>query len=152
MGHKISITIVGLLILAGMSSAAIAADADSGKALYEKSCAGCHGADGKGNEKMAKILGERASISSAMKRKRSLTSNSENDCRRCWENAGFQADQRGAKTGFGLCAIPGEVVFNGQTGDQEVSCCIQFALPARGVLCHAPSPCHFFILSMFATS
>jgi mono/diheme cytochrome c family protein len=35
----------------------MAADADSGKALFEKSCAGCHGADGKGNEKMAKIPG-----------------------------------------------------------------------------------------------
>ena len=27
--------------------------------MYEKSCAGCHGADGKGNEKMATILGEK---------------------------------------------------------------------------------------------
>jgi len=32
--------------------------ADSGgKALFDKSCAGCHGADGKGNEKMATVLG-----------------------------------------------------------------------------------------------
>jgi len=59
MGHKIGITIVGLFFLAGMTSAAIAADADSGKALYEKSCAGCHGADGKGNEKMAKLIGDK---------------------------------------------------------------------------------------------
>jgi mono/diheme cytochrome c family protein len=59
MGHKISITIVGLLFWAGMTSAAIAGEADSGKALYEKSCAGCHGADGKGNEKMAKVLGDK---------------------------------------------------------------------------------------------
>ena len=59
MGHKISITIAGLLVWAGMTSAAIAADADSGKALYEKSCVGCHGADGKGNEKMAKLLGDK---------------------------------------------------------------------------------------------
>jgi mono/diheme cytochrome c family protein len=57
MGHKISITIAGLLIWTGTTSAAIAADADSGKALYEKSCAGCHGADGKGNDKMAKLPG-----------------------------------------------------------------------------------------------
>ncbi len=54
MGDKITVTIAGLLIWAGMTSIAIAADADSGKALYEKSCAGCHAADGKGNEKMAK--------------------------------------------------------------------------------------------------
>ena len=59
MRHKINLTIAGLLIWAGPNSAALAADADSGKAPYEKSCAGCHGADGKGNEKMAKILGDK---------------------------------------------------------------------------------------------
>jgi mono/diheme cytochrome c family protein len=59
MRHKITVTIAGSLIWAGMLSAAIAADGDSGKALFEKSCAGCHGADGKGNEKMAKILGDK---------------------------------------------------------------------------------------------
>jgi mono/diheme cytochrome c family protein len=59
MRRKINLTIAGLLIWAGTTSAALAADADSGKALYEKSCAGCHGADGKGNEKMAKILGDK---------------------------------------------------------------------------------------------
>ena len=59
MRRKISVMIAGLLICAGTASAAIAADADSGKALYEKSCAGCHGADGKGNEKMAKLLGDK---------------------------------------------------------------------------------------------
>ena len=36
----------------------LAADAD-GKALFEKSCAGCHGADGTGNPAMAKIIGEK---------------------------------------------------------------------------------------------
>lgn len=36
---------------------ALGADADAGKAVYEKNCAGCHGADGKGNEKMAKLPG-----------------------------------------------------------------------------------------------
>lgn len=59
MGHKISITIAGLLVWAATTSAAVAGDADSGKALYEKSCVGCHGADGKGNEKMAKLLGDK---------------------------------------------------------------------------------------------
>ena len=59
MRHKINLTIAGLLIWAGTTSAALAADAESGKALYEKSCAGCHGPDGKGNEKMAKLLGDK---------------------------------------------------------------------------------------------
>ena len=49
-------TIIGLWLCAGWINPAIAADA-TGKALYEKSCAGCHGADGKGNEKMTTILG-----------------------------------------------------------------------------------------------
>ena len=49
--------ILGSWIAAGLTSAALAGEADSGKALYEKSCASCHGADAKGNEKMAKIPG-----------------------------------------------------------------------------------------------
>ena len=36
-----------------------AADADAGKTVYEKNCAGCHGADGKGNPALAKTLGEK---------------------------------------------------------------------------------------------
>jgi mono/diheme cytochrome c family protein len=40
-------------------SRVIAGDADAGKALYTKSCQGCHGADGKGNPAMAKALGEK---------------------------------------------------------------------------------------------
>ena len=36
-----------------------AADAAPGKATYEKSCMGCHGADGKGNPALAKTLGEK---------------------------------------------------------------------------------------------
>lgn len=58
MRYKISVTIIGCLILAGTTPAAMGAEA-SGKALYEKSCAGCHGADGKGNPAMAKALGEK---------------------------------------------------------------------------------------------
>jgi mono/diheme cytochrome c family protein len=56
---KLSLVIVGLLIGAGWTPSAMAADAGGGKASYEKSCVGCHGADGKGNEKMATILGEK---------------------------------------------------------------------------------------------
>lgn len=47
---------VGSMLLAGALSAASGADAP-GKAAYDKSCAGCHGPDGKGNEKMTAILG-----------------------------------------------------------------------------------------------
>jgi mono/diheme cytochrome c family protein len=36
---------------------AASAQADDGKALYEKDCAKCHGADGKGDTKMGKKLG-----------------------------------------------------------------------------------------------
>jgi len=57
MRNKIGLIIMGLWIAAGQVSTAMAGEADSGKAVYEKSCMGCHGADGKGNEKMAKIPG-----------------------------------------------------------------------------------------------
>ena len=40
-------------------SQVMAADAQAGKALYTKSCASCHGADGKGNPSMIKALGEK---------------------------------------------------------------------------------------------
>jgi mono/diheme cytochrome c family protein len=49
---------IALLAGASWSGPALAADA-SGKALFEKSCAGCHGADGKGNPAMAKVIGEK---------------------------------------------------------------------------------------------
>jgi mono/diheme cytochrome c family protein len=57
MGDKTIVALIGLTIFCGSSSPVTAADATGGKALYEKSCAGCHGPDGKGNEKMATILG-----------------------------------------------------------------------------------------------
>ena len=41
-------------ILALATPSAVAAD---GKAIYEKSCAKCHGTDGKGNTRMGKKLG-----------------------------------------------------------------------------------------------
>jgi mono/diheme cytochrome c family protein len=58
MGCKMIVMLLGLVIGIAWTSGAIAADA-GGKALFEKSCVGCHGPDGKGNEKMAKILGEK---------------------------------------------------------------------------------------------
>src|SRR5919109_3881663 len=48
-----------ILFLAWAIAEGIAADADTGKATYEKNCAGCHGADGKGNPALAKTLGEK---------------------------------------------------------------------------------------------
>ena len=48
-----------ILTLAWPITQALAADADAGKAAYEKNCAGCHGADGKGNPAVAKTLGEK---------------------------------------------------------------------------------------------
>lgn len=59
MQKKVVIAMLGLLIGAGATPGAFAADAGGGKALYEKSCVGCHGADGKGNPAMAKVLGEK---------------------------------------------------------------------------------------------
>jgi len=47
------------ILFACIGSQARAADADAGKANYEKNCAGCHGADGKGNPAVAKTLGEK---------------------------------------------------------------------------------------------
>ena|ERR1044071_1348243 len=41
------------------SAASFGADADAGKAVFEKSCVACHGKDGKGNPAMAKALGEK---------------------------------------------------------------------------------------------
>lgn len=37
----------------------LAADAAPGKAVYDKNCAGCHAADGKGNMALGKTLGEK---------------------------------------------------------------------------------------------
>jgi mono/diheme cytochrome c family protein len=56
MRHKITAAFIGLIIL-WCGTSVNAADTSAGKALFEKSCSGCHGPDGKGNEKMAKILG-----------------------------------------------------------------------------------------------
>jgi mono/diheme cytochrome c family protein len=55
----IAVAALGLLAGAGWVAPVFAADANGGKALFEKSCAGCHGADGKGNPAMAKVIGEK---------------------------------------------------------------------------------------------
>lgn len=56
---KLIAVIIGLWMGTGWTAAAFAADMGSAKALFEKSCAGCHGADGKGNPGIAKVLGEK---------------------------------------------------------------------------------------------
>ena len=53
---RITVVLIGLVMWNG-GSISMAADSDAGKALFEKSCAGCHGADGKGNSKLATMLG-----------------------------------------------------------------------------------------------
>src|SRR5499425_2348234 len=59
MKTKLVAIILGLGMAGASANAAGAADADPGKAVFEKSCVGCHGKDGKGNPAMAKALGEK---------------------------------------------------------------------------------------------
>jgi len=49
----------GCLIAAAASSSAWSAETKAGKATYDKLCVSCHGADGKGNPAMAKVMGEK---------------------------------------------------------------------------------------------
>ena len=52
-----SLSRVAILLGAFMwASTAAAADPELGKKVYEKKCASCHGADGKGNAKMEQML------------------------------------------------------------------------------------------------
>jgi mono/diheme cytochrome c family protein len=49
--------IVSIAILAGVSAASlVAADAANGKAVYDRSCKSCHGADGAANPAVAKAM------------------------------------------------------------------------------------------------
>ena len=59
MKSKVALAVIGLLVGTGSAPVSFAADAGAGKAVFEKSCVGCHGADGKGNPAMAKVLGEK---------------------------------------------------------------------------------------------
>jgi len=56
---RILITTGVFVGLAWPISNGLAGEADAGEAVYEKSCAGCHGKDGKGNPAMVKTLGEK---------------------------------------------------------------------------------------------
>jgi len=59
MKKKLTLMVFGLWMGLAWAGTGFAADAGAGKALFEKSCAGCHGKDGKGNPGMAKVLGEK---------------------------------------------------------------------------------------------
>jgi mono/diheme cytochrome c family protein len=59
MRNKLVAILAGLGMMGASASGVLAADAAAGKAVYDKSCVGCHGADGKGNPGMAKVLGEK---------------------------------------------------------------------------------------------
>lgn len=49
--------IVFFFVISAVSmSLAVAANASAGKAVYDKSCKSCHGADGKGNPAIAKAM------------------------------------------------------------------------------------------------
>lgn len=56
MRSKVIAILAGLGLMGASVSGVLAAD---GKAIFSKSCVGCHGANGKGNPGMAKVLGEK---------------------------------------------------------------------------------------------
>lgn len=57
--RKIIITGTVVCGLALPLAKGFAAEAKAGKAIYDKLCASCHGADGKGNPAMVKAMGEK---------------------------------------------------------------------------------------------
>jgi len=60
-----------MLTIAAMALATLSARAGDAKALYDQSCAKCHGADGKGDTKIGKVLGVKdysdAAVQAALK-------------------------------------------------------------------------------------
>ena len=56
---KLSVLVSACLLTVAGGATAWSADAKAGKATYDKLCASCHGADGKGNPGMAKVMGEK---------------------------------------------------------------------------------------------
>src|SRR5215813_5617303 len=50
---------IALVALVPVGSNVLAADAQTGKAIFEKSCVSCHGNDGKGNPAIAKVMGDK---------------------------------------------------------------------------------------------
>jgi mono/diheme cytochrome c family protein len=58
--RPVRIFLGGALVVFAASSSVWSAEAKAGKATYDKLCVSCHGADGKGNPAMAKVMGEKA--------------------------------------------------------------------------------------------
>ena len=58
--NQLKVLLGGCLIAMAASSYAWSAETAAGKATYDKLCVSCHGADGKGNPAMAKVMGEKA--------------------------------------------------------------------------------------------
>jgi mono/diheme cytochrome c family protein len=56
--QKVMMAVLGFSVALGFSQVSWAANA-GGKAVYDKSCASCHGDDGKGNPAMTKVFGEK---------------------------------------------------------------------------------------------
>ena len=56
---KLAVLASACLLTVMGGTTARAADAKAGKATYDKLCASCHGADGKGNPAMTKVMGEK---------------------------------------------------------------------------------------------
>ena len=81
-----------MLSVAAMALAALSVSAADGKALYEQSCAKCHGADGKGDTKIGKVLGVKdysdAAVQDALK-----------------DDAAFKSIKEGLKTKDGKTAM-----------------------------------------------
>jgi len=59
MNLKPTLTAAFIILPLAWPITSFAADSDAGRTAYEKSCAGCHGKDGKGNPGMAKVIGEK---------------------------------------------------------------------------------------------
>jgi mono/diheme cytochrome c family protein len=57
--YRLKVLLSGCLITMAAGSYAWSAET-GGKATYDKLCVSCHGADGKGNPAMAKVMGEKA--------------------------------------------------------------------------------------------
>lgn len=45
-----------LIVICAAAAVSVAADATAGKAVFDKSCKSCHGADGSGNPNIAKMM------------------------------------------------------------------------------------------------
>lgn len=53
---RTAVMAAALAATVAFASTALAADLELGKKVFSQNCAGCHGADGKGNPKMAAML------------------------------------------------------------------------------------------------